>query len=164
MKDIIHPYLQWSIKKGDHIPVWDHHCLSNTMCILPTTPQQLEWPYITIADLMVTHQNQWNMELINGFFYNNTARSISNTPLLALELHDVPTWELEKDGVYTDRSVYKGIMNHDVLALQHRVSENWNCVWKLKLPPKVKNFLWSAYQNCLSARVLLQSKVFKCPD
>jgi len=55
-------------------------------------------------------------------------------------------------------------MNHDLAALQHRVLRNWNCVWKLKLPPKVKNILWRACHNYFPKRVWLQSKGVQCPD
>lgn len=57
------------------------------------------------------------MNLINGFFDNATARRIFNTPLLASVINDVPTWKLEKDGVYTVRSAYKDILNHDVVEI-----------------------------------------------
>jgi len=57
-----------------------------------------------------------------GFFiYNNTTKSIFNTPLLASVTHDMLTWRLEMDGVYTVKSAYKDIMNHDVEDVQHRL-------------------------------------------
>ncbi len=39
-----------------------------------------------------------------------------------------------------------------------------NCVWKLKFPLKVKNFLWRACHNCLPTRVRLLSKGVLCSD
>nr|ABN08838.1 Thioredoxin-like fold [Medicago truncatula] len=78
--------------------------------------------------------------------------------------HDVPTWKFEKDGAYSVKSAYKDILNHDVSVVQHRVSGNWNCVWSLKLPPKVKNFLWRACRNCLPTRICLQVKGVQCTD
>ena len=103
------------------------------------------------------------MDLITDFFDDVTARRIFNTPLLASVINDVPTWKLEKDGVYTVHSAYKDILNHDVVALQHRVPGNWNSIWSIKLPPKVKNFLWRVCRNCLPTRVRLQSKGVQCP-
>ena len=103
------------------------------------------------------------MDLITDFFDNVTARRIFNTPSLASVINDVPTWKLEKGGVYTVRIAYKDILNHDVVALQHRVPGNWNCIWSIKLPPKVKNFLWRVCRNCLPTRVRLQSKGVQCP-
>ncbi|RHN81910.1 hypothetical protein MtrunA17_Chr1g0204171 [Medicago truncatula] len=78
-KDVIRRGFQWSIGTGEHIPVWDHPWISNVARILPSTHHHLEWPSITISDLLITPEKQWNMELINTFFDTVTARNIFNT-------------------------------------------------------------------------------------
>nr|ABN05787.1 hypothetical protein MtrDRAFT_AC148816g38v2 [Medicago truncatula] len=50
-------------------------------------------------------------------------------------------WKLKKDGVYTVKSPYQDILNHDVAVLQHRVP---------------------ACHNCLPTRIRLQSKGVQC--
>jgi hypothetical protein len=76
----------------------------------------------------------------------------------------VLVWQFERDGAYSVKSAYKDILNHDVAVIQHRVPGNWNCIWSLKLPSKVKNFLWRACRNCLPTRIRLQSKGVQCTD
>jgi len=78
--------------------------------------------------------------------------------------HDVPVWKFERDGAYSVKTDYKDILNHDVAVVQHRVLGNWNRIWSLKLPLKVKNFLWRACCNCLLTRIRLQSKWVQCTD
>jgi hypothetical protein len=73
---VIRRGFQWSIGTGEQIPVWDHPWLSNAARILPSSHHHLEWSSITISDLLVTPQKQWNMALINAFFYNAIARNI----------------------------------------------------------------------------------------
>jgi len=77
----------------------------------------LEWPCLTVSNLLVTPLKQWNMELINSFFDNATARNIFNTPLFPSVTHDVPVLKFERDGVYSVKSAYKDILNHDVAVL-----------------------------------------------
>ena len=115
---------QWSIGIRERIPVWDHPWLSNAARILPSTHHHLEWTSITISDLLVTPQKQWNMELINVFFDNATAINIFNTPLFPSVTHDVPVWKFERDGAYSLKSAYKDILNHDVAVVEHRVPGN----------------------------------------
>jgi len=91
-------------------------------------------------------------------FYNDTARNIFNTPLLTSVTRDVPAWKFETDGAYSVKTAYKDIMNHDVAVVQNRVPSNWNCVCSLKLPAKVKNFLWRACRDFLPTRICLQAK------
>ncbi|XP_060969533.1 uncharacterized protein LOC133036804 [Cannabis sativa] len=40
----------------------------------------------------------------------------------------------------------------------HDNSSFWRKFWYLKIPPKVKNFLWRALSNCVPTLVSLQSK------
>jgi len=76
----------------------------------------------------------------------------------------VLVWKFERDDAYSVKSVYKDILNHDVAVVQHHVSGNWICIWSLKLPPKVKNFLCRACRNCLPTRFRLQSKGVQYTD
>jgi hypothetical protein len=88
VKDVILRVLHWIIGTGERIPIWDHPWLCNAARILPTTRQHLEWPHITITNLMVTPRSNGTWSYLI-FFYNNTTRSIFNTPLLALVINDV---------------------------------------------------------------------------
>jgi hypothetical protein len=127
-KDMIRRGFQWSIGTGEHIPIWDHPWLNNATRILPSTHHHLGWSSITVSNLLVTPQKQWNMELINASFDNATARNIFNTPLFPSVTHDVPVWKFERDGAYSVNSAYKDILNHDVVVVQHRVPGNRNCI------------------------------------
>ena len=45
----------------------------------------------------------------------------------------------------------------------HHRPSNWNDIWRLKVPPKVKNLLWRMYRGCLPTRLRLQDKGVSCP-
>ena len=45
----------------------------------------------------------------------------------------------------------------------HHLPGNWNDIWRLKVPPKVKNLLWRMCRGCLPTRVHLQDKGVSCP-
>ena len=64
------------------------------------------------------------MELINAFLDNATAKNIFNTSLFPSVTHDVPVWKFERDGVYSVKSAYKDILNHDVVVVHHHVPGN----------------------------------------
>lgn len=44
----------------------------------------------------------------------------------------------------------------------HHRPGNWNDIWRLKVPPKVKNLLWRMCRGCLPTRVRLQDKGVSC--
>jgi len=39
----------------------------------------------------------------------------------------------------------------------------WNLIWKLKVPPKIQNFVWRVYQGCFPMRARLSSRGVHCP-
>lgn len=41
--------------------------------------------------------------------------------------------------------------------------ENWNAIWRLEVPPKVKTFTWRACKNVLPTQLRLQDKGIQCP-
>jgi len=53
VKDVIRQGFQWSISMGERIPLWDHNWLRNSERILPRTQHYLEWPHITVSNLLV---------------------------------------------------------------------------------------------------------------
>lgn len=66
------------------------------------------------------------------------------------------TWRLEKNGLYSVCSgAYREIINNNDAMLQHRVRGNWNKNWNLKLPSKIKNFMWRICWNCLPTPMCL---------
>ncbi|KEH30867.1 hypothetical protein MTR_4g084760 [Medicago truncatula] len=72
---------------------------------------------------------------------------------------DKATWRLEKNGLYSVCSgAYREIINNNDAMLQHRVPGNWNENWNLKLPPKIKNFMWRICRNCLPTPMRLLTK------
>lgn len=146
MKNVICRNFLWSIGTKERIPVWDHPWLCKAAHILTTC-----WLHLKSNGIL-------GLVNVFFFFYNNTTSNIVNTVLLPSLIHDVATLKLERDGVYTVKSAYKDIMNHDMTTLQHRVLGNGNCVWN------IKNFLWRACRNCLPTRIRLQTKCVQCPD
>ncbi|PNX92866.1 hypothetical protein L195_g016009 [Trifolium pratense] len=41
--------------------------------------------------------------------------------------------------------------------------EDWNCIWKVHAPPKVKHLLWRICKGCLPTRVRLKERCVPCP-
>ena len=103
------------------------------------------------------------MRILFGVFNAETANQILQTPLLQSVHVDKETWRFEKNGLYSVRSAYREIISSYDALLQHRVPWNFNIIWNLKLPPKIKNFLWRICRNCLPTRMRLITKGVQCP-
>jgi hypothetical protein len=117
---------------------------------------------LKVSDLLVPNSKQWHTENIYLLFDNVSAQHICRTPLYASVQQDIPTWKLEKNGIYSVRSAYRNIMDRSNIVQQHGIAERWNQVWRCKLPPRIKNFVWRVARGCLPSRVRLQTRGVNC--
>ena len=77
----------------------------------------------------------WHRDLIGNklAMWNNLA---SRLPTLELsQERDAFRWNFDQTCVFTVKSHYLGLIHQDIPNLNKRI-------WKLKIPLKIKNFLW----------------------
>lgn len=77
---------------------------------------------------------------------------VLKTPLFESVKHDRIVWAPEPRGQYNVRSAYKFCMNNIVEVDHLWVAGNWPSLWKLEVPPKVKNFSWRLCRGVLPTR------------
>jgi len=64
--------------------------------------------------------------------------------------------------MYSVKSAYRLCME-DLVDTSHLHKPGfWSGIWKLKVPPKIKNLIWRMCRGCLPTRVRLQDKGVQC--
>ena len=87
-----------------------------------------------------------------------------NTPLHQQVRMDTLVWKAEKNGCYSVRSAYR-ICIEDITSNDHlRKPEYESGIWRLKVPPKVKNLLWRICRDCFPTCAKLKSRGANCPS
>lgn len=62
-------------------------------------------------------------------------------------------WSRTNTRAYTIKSAYHNIME-EILDTSHlKVAGNWVQIWKLNVPPKIRNFIWRLQRNCVPTRL-----------
>ncbi|XP_060968285.1 uncharacterized protein LOC133035872 [Cannabis sativa] len=103
----------------------------------------------TVSSLLDTHDTSWDYSLVNDMFNPRDAHLILGIPLSSIPAEDCWSWKGEKSYFFSVRSAY------DLLQIskhgQQRQSNSgfWHKFWHLKIPLKVKNFMWRAVTNAL---------------
>lgn len=101
--------------------------------------------------------------MINYYFDPETVQKILKTPLFYQVEEDQLIWRAEKNGHYSVRSAYR-ICMEEIAGNSHlHRAGNWDNIWRIKVPPKVKNLIWRVCRNCLPTRARLLDKGVHCP-
>ncbi|XP_074370739.1 uncharacterized protein LOC141711921 [Apium graveolens] len=104
-----------------------------------------------VSSLMEMDQDRWNEELLKDIFVQRDISLILSIPINRND-NDSWFWRFDKLGHYTVRSVYDNVR---VSVAHNQASSNsgfWNKIWNLKIPLKVKHFVWRAVRDCLPTK------------
>jgi len=163
VKAVVENAFQWSIGSGTNISVWNPSWIRGNHSIPRPADMNLAMASLKVSDLFVPHMKQWHTENIFILFHNSSAYQICRTPLYASVQQNTPVWKLEKNGIYSVRSAYRSIMENSLTVQQHRIDGSWNQLWRIKIPPRIKNFLWRVTRGCLPTRLRLHTRGVVCP-
>lgn len=121
-------------------------------------------PFHWVFDLFVASDKVWNVEALNDWFPAPMVDQIIQTPLFSSIEEDQRFWWPEQSGVYSVCSAYNLLMN-DVLDSDNLHADgNLRALWKLKIPPKVKHFLWRFCRDILPTRSKLRFRHIDVQD
>ena len=86
---------------------------------------------------------------------------IKSIPLSSTAQSDTLIWPFTPSGIYSVKSGYRFLLENS--AQFQRISQDaefWKKVWSLKVPSKIKNFVWRASKDALPVKKnLLRRKI-----
>jgi hypothetical protein len=109
-----------------------------------------------VSLLIDPNTRQWNSNLVRSLFHPLIASKILDIPLSMQPRRDKLLWHFNSNGIYSVKSGYK-------IAKQKKAEEDgslsgscssgsdrtWKLLWKVKVRPRVKFFVWKILQNAL---------------
>lgn len=124
-------------------------------------PIHSEFPY-AVSDLIDPVSRIWNDALITTHLWEMDRSRILKIHIGATTAKDRLVWPFSKNGDFSVASCYHMIflesrssrLPNVVEAGQGRAVSpiNWNLIWKLNIPPKVRIFLWRVVLDILPHR------------
>jgi hypothetical protein len=151
------------IGTGEETLIWDTNWLPRDgllrplSCMLDSTVHE---PPTLVSELIDDVSMTWNQELLGTVFLPMDAELIANIPLSTRRQSDFWAWHYERNGLFSVRSAYRMLINTreqrsawlEDRAGSSRVSEEekgWSMLWKVKVPSKIKVFLWRLARQSL---------------
>lgn len=110
-----------------------------------------------VIALMRTGIKQWDLDVIADVMEERDLNLILSIPL-DNHMKDTWYWRKEKLGCYSVKSAYMLIQEGREDNLMSNNSGFWRQLRNLKIPSKVKHFLWRASVGCLPNRDILRIK------
>jgi ribonuclease HI len=122
--------------------------------------------YTKVVDLIIPNSGTWNEERLNELFNIVDVNRILEIPLNNQGFEDFIAWNFTKHGQYAVRSGYHLQWRHQFgprtsqLSLPGSSVNNpiWKIIWNLKVPSKVKIFVWRALHGILPLKSILANR------
>lgn len=144
--------LRWRIGNGQKVNIFQDPWLPRPSAFKPiTTPDSVNTNW-QVSELLLTNPLCWDMLKINNIFWPVDRDLVTGIPLSFNVVEDTVMWHFDRNGIFTVKSCYKAIKNNAPAAncsSPGSLQSWWSFLWSLKIPNKIKVFIWRCYHDIL---------------
>lgn len=159
-RDVLRNCIKWGIGDGTEVRIWhDWWCGEATLA-----SQYQNWDSINMetVDNLMTDEGEWDVDSIKSHLPNEAIDSVLKVKLPRfVTFSDFSHWKGSTSGEFSTVAVYKSISNQG----DYLCDMDW--VWKLKIPQKLKGFLWLVFNGKLLTNAMRMRRGFtgnaNCP-
>ena len=157
---VIQKGARWRIGSGNSVSIWKDKWIPPPSSGLPLSPLNLLDAAARVSSLIQHSSGTWDSHLLDQLFLPGDAALIKRIPLSLRGREDALVWSREQNGVYSVQSAYKLLVEAGTIS-QQSCSDmgGWKkflrMVWSVRVPHKVRHFLWRACLNALPTMVNL---------
>lgn len=164
-RECLQPGIHRTIGNGQSMAIWGDQWLKCLVSgrIITRRPLHSTFPN-TVADLIDWNSGSWNVSLIQYIFWAVDVHSILQVAFGSPTTEGKMVWAFSKSGRFTVRLCYYRLLQGKIgaedvrLSLANSMGRDWNWIWSLRVPPKVRMFLWRACHEILPTRVVLMRR------
>lgn len=127
----------------------------NGACIAASDSSLAVLKDVRVEHLIDSTTKEWNRDVISSLFDQGTVEKIVKTPLVRHVNVDRLVWKAEKRGNYSVKSAYRLCVDELIDTSHLKRPGYWSGIWRLKVPPKVKNLVWRICRGCFPTRARL---------
>ncbi|GKV39420.1 hypothetical protein SLEP1_g47185 [Rubroshorea leprosula] len=149
-RDIIQIGMRWNVGNGQNILIFEDRWVPTLPGFMVTSPETHS--LFTYVCELLDDGGEWDITKLNLSFSNQECREILKIPTGACP--DSFIWHYDKVGKFSVKSAYFLAYNMTREPGIHETNRDmtigeWKQLWRLKIPPKVRVFLWRAILNSL---------------
>ncbi|XP_031127606.1 uncharacterized protein LOC116029699 [Ipomoea triloba] len=106
---------------------------------------------------LIDEAGNWDGEIVRDLFVDSDVARILATPI-SPQFKDTWRWKGDWRGVYAVRHGYRILTSSTFAADSRLCFIKCRQLWKLPVPPKVKNFIWRCMRSVLPVREVLKTR------
>ncbi|KAL0283938.1 UNVERIFIED_CONTAM: hypothetical protein Sangu_2475900 [Sesamum angustifolium] len=153
-KEIIAAGSRWSVGSGSSIKIWKDTWLPRPVTFKPITPPPEDHDQNVVAAMIDPETKEWDRQIIENIFNPEDQELILKIPLGRESLPDTRCWHFTQNGLFTVRSAYflavKSLNSQSSSTRSNDpLNARWKTIWNVKLPPKVRLFVWKLASDAL---------------
>lgn len=156
------------IGNGESTKVWLMNWLPDQSWPRSIPTDKLNSPQV-VTELINHATGFWNQQTLDDFFTLGDAATIANILLNTRRQEDFWDWNHDRTGIYTVRSTYQTLIQRKAQHAENGRSvvgcsntsareKKWSSPWKIKVPSKVRIFLWRLAHHSLPSADVLQHR------
>lgn len=154
-RETIEPDVKWLVGDGKSIKIREDKWLTSGLIGGSTNTDDL----YKVADLINGGTMEWKELTLQNMFAKDVIKEILAIPINHYPTADVLCWIANKTRDYTVRSRYNNQHSKSNKPDPSKATSSyqpprqlWTKIWNLRVPPKVRIFLWSICQDALPTR------------
>lgn len=135
------------------------YILASSTMWLPHKPEFRDGENINqkVSDFIDTDTWQWDRPKLYETFAPRNRREILAIPLNRTRTRDMMIWKENGKHEFAVKSAYQVALGlRQKVDAEHSRAQvdgrRWKMIWKIKVPPKIKTFIWRACSNILPTR------------
>ena len=111
-----------------------------------------------VCELINRATTKWNIDKLNSWFIPEDRDAILGILLSSSNTQDRLIWAENRSGKFTVKSAYALASEEKSCATRVDYSDEstrrkiWKSIWVLKIPPKIKHFVWKAARGILATK------------
>ena len=156
------------IGNGQSTDIWTDNWLPKESSLRPFLCRVAD-PPSKVSELLIPATAQWNVNYICSVFLPVDADTILKIPVCTRNMEDFWAWHPDRKGVFSVSSAYKLLVTTKLqreawlegrggASSNSREEDAWSNLWKLKVPSKVRIFLWRLARHSIPTTDVLQRR------
>ncbi|CAN1145802.1 Putative ribonuclease H protein At1g65750 [Linum perenne] len=154
---IIKEGYRWRVGNGARINIWQDPWLRGVGSRWITSDGSVGDSDRKVDELIDPETREWKISLLQSQFNHEDCKAIMEIPLMGdADCVDKIIWPLSKNGFYTVKSGYRLLTETLTNSAHLHVPGNWQALWRLQMPPKMRMMGWILAREVVPTRDMLQ--------